>query len=325
MTMKRRLLLAATGGAVVAPALVRAQAAWPAKPVRFIVPFAAGGGTDTVSRLICDQLSRILGQTFVVENKGGAGGNIGTVELARAAPDGYTIGLITVASHTLNPMLYARLPYDPDKEIVGVSRVAVLANLLGVTPSLPGNSVAELIALCKKDPGRYSFASSGPGTSLHLSGELFKTMTGIDIIHVPYKGAGPVYNDLMAGTVNMMFANMPSMLPHVRAKKLKGLGVTSAQRSGAAPEIPAIAETVPGYVATSWYGVGAPAGTPEPVLARLETALAQVLASPDIQKRWSQDLGLDLPPPGRKGFDAFVAQDRKLWAPAVKASGVKLD
>ena len=325
--MKRRTLIATAFAApsLAAPSIARAQAAWPSKPVRFICPFAPGGGTDTVSRLICDQLSKILNQTFVVENKGGAGGNIGTTELAHATPDGYTIGLISVASHTLNPMLYSKLPYDPDKDIVGVSRLAILANLLGVTPSLPADNVAELIALCKASPGKYSFASSGPGTSLHLSGELFKSMAGVDIIHVPYKGAGPVYNDLMAGTVNMMFANMPSMLPHVRAKKLKGLGVTSAQRSKAAPEIPAIAETVPGYVATSWYGVGAPAGTPEPILARLEAAITQALASPDIQKRWADDLGLDLPPPGRKGFDQFVAEDRKLWAPAVKASGVKLD
>ena len=323
MLHRRSLLVAAP--AIVASSSAWAQAAWPNKTVKFICPFAPGGGTDTVSRLICDQLGRILNQTFVVENKGGAGGNIGTAELARAAPDGYTLGLITVASHTLNPMLYTKLPYNPDKDIVGVSRLAILANLLGVTPSLPANNIAELIALCKKDPGKYSFASSGPGTSLHLSGELFKSMTGVDIIHVPYKGAGPVYNDLMAGTVNMMFANMPSMLPHVRAGKLKGLGVTSAERSKAAPEIPAIAETVPGYVATSWYGIGAPAGTPEPILAKLEAAIAEALKSPEVQKRWADDLGLDMPPPGRKGFNEFVAEDRKLWAPAVKASGVKLD
>jgi tripartite-type tricarboxylate transporter receptor subunit TctC len=326
--MRRRVLLAAALAvpSIAAPAILRAQTAgWPNKTVRFICPFAPGGGTDTVSRLICDQLTKQLGQQFIVENKGGAGGNIGTTELARATPDGYTLGLISVASHTLNPMLYSKLPYNPDKDIVGVSRVATLANLLGVTPSLPANSVAELIALCKASPGKYSFASSGPGTSLHLSGELFKKMAGVDIIHVPYKGAGPVYSDLMAGIVNMMFANMPSMLPHVRGNKLKGLGVTSAERSKAAPDIPAIAETVPGYVATSWYGVGAPAGTPEPILARLETALADALKSADIQKRWNDDLGLDLPPAGRKGFDEFLAQDRKLWEPAVKASGVKLD
>jgi tripartite-type tricarboxylate transporter receptor subunit TctC len=325
--MKRRSLLVA---GLAAPAILHApvswgQAAWPNKTVRFICPFAPGGGTDTVSRLMADQLARLLGQQFVVENKTGAGGNIGTAELARATPDGYTLGLITVASHTLNPMLYSKLPYNPDKDIVGVSRVATLANLLGVTPSLPANNVAELIALCKKEPGKYSFASSGPGTSLHLSGELFKKMAGVDIIHVPYRGAGPVYQDLMAGTVNMMFANMPSMLPHVRGNKLRGLGVTSAQRSKAAPDIPAIAETVPGYVATSWYGIGAPAGTPEPILAKLEGAIAEALKSPDIQKRWNDDLGLDMPPAGRKGFDEFIAEDRKLWAPAVQASGVKLD
>ncbi|MDP1748330.1 MAG: tripartite tricarboxylate transporter substrate binding protein [Reyranella sp.] len=327
--LQRRTLLAASGGLVLAPALTpaiaSAQGAWPTKTVRFICPFAPGGGTDTVSRLICDQLSKILGQTFVVENKGGAGGNIGTVELAHAAPDGYTIGLISVASHTLNPMLYSRLPYNPDKEIVGVSRLATLANLLGVTNALPANNVAELIALCKASPGKYSFASSGPGTSLHLSGELFKSMAGVDILHIPYKGAGPAYNDVIAGTVTMMFANMPSMLPQVKGGKLKGLGVTSATRSKAAPEIPAIAETVPGYVATSWYGLGAPAGTPEPILAKLEGAIAEALKAPDIQKRWASDLGLDMPPPGRQGFDQFVAEDRKLWAPAVKASGVKLD
>lgn len=323
--MKRRHLLRGSLAAAAPLSVARAQAGWPSKPVRFIVPFAAGGGTDGVSRLLCDQLSRILGQSFVIDNKGGAGGNIGTVEIARAAPDGYTIGLISVASHTLNPMLYSRLPYDPDKDLIAVSRVALLANLLGVTQSLPANSVAELIALCKREPGKYSFASSGPGTSLHLSGELFKAMAGVDIVHVPYKGAGPAYGDLIAGTVQMMFANMPSMLPQVRGGKVKGLGVTSAQRSAAAPDIPAIGETISGYVATSWYGVGAPAGTPEPIVARLEAAIGEALANPEIKRRWKDDLGLDLPSAGRAGFAAFIAADRKAWAPAAQASGVKLD
>ena len=320
--MKRRTLLAAT---LSAPAIARAQPAWPTRPIHWIVPFAPGGGTDTVSRLIADQLSRSLGQTVVVENKGGAGGNIGTVELARAAPDGYTIGLISVASHTLNPMLYTRLPYDADRDIVGISRLAILSSLLGVTPALPANTVAELIQLCKKAPGKYAFASSGPGSSLHLSGELFKVMAGVDILHVPYKGAGAAYGDLVSGVVQMMFANISSMLPQVRGGKVKGLAVTSAERSRVAPELPTIAETLPGYVATSWYGVGAPAGTPEPILAKLEAAITAALANPEIQKRWTDELGLDLPPPGRQGFDQFLAEDRKLWAPAVKASGVKLD
>jgi len=324
--MKRRhLMLGGLAGAAAPLGMARGQAAWPSKPVRFIVPFAAGGGTDSVSRLICDQLGKTLGQSFVVDNKGGAGGNIGTLEIAHAAPDGYTIGLISVASHTLNPMLYSRLPYDPDRDLIAVSRVALLANLLGITKGLPASNVAELIALCKKEPGKYSFASSGPGTSLHLSGELFKAMAGVDIIHVPYKGAGAAYGDLISGTVQMMFANMPSMLPQVRGGKVKGLGVTSAGRSAAAPDIPAIAETIPGYVATSWYGVGAPAGTPEPIIARLEAAIGEALASPEIRRRWKDDLGLDLPPAGRAGFAEFIAADRKAWAPAVKASGVKLD
>ena len=321
--MKRRTLLAAA--AVLAPSLVRAQAPWPSKTIRFICPFAPGGGTDTSSRLIADQLSRALGQTVVVDNKSGAGGNIGTVELARAAPDGHTLGLISVASHTLNPMLYAKLPYDADKDIVAISRIALLANLLGVTPNLPANSVSELIALLKKEPGKYAFASSGPGTSLHLSGELFKSMTGVDIVHVPYKGAGPAYNDLMSGQVHMMFANMPSMLPQVRGGKIKGLGVTSAKRSKSAPELPAIAETLPGYVATSWYAVGAPAGTPEPILARLEAILAEALTKPEIVDRFTGDLGMEIPPAGRKGLQAFIDEDRKRWAPAVKVSGVRFE
>jgi tripartite-type tricarboxylate transporter receptor subunit TctC len=287
--MKRRTLLAA---ALSASAIARAQPAWPTRPIRWIVPFAPGGGTDTVSRLIADQLSRSLGQTVVVDNKGGAGGNIGTVELARAAPDGYTLGLISVTSHTLNPMLCRKLAYDLDKDIVGISRLAILSNLLGVTPSLPAHDVAELIQLCKAAPGKYAFASSGPGSSLHLSGELFKIMAGVDIVHVPYKGAGAVYGDLIAGVVQMMFANISSMLPQVRGSKVRGLAITSAERSKATPDLPAIAETLPGYVATSWYDAGAPAGTPEPILAKLEAAITAALATPEIQKRWTDDLGL---------------------------------
>ncbi|SKA10435.1 Tripartite-type tricarboxylate transporter, receptor component TctC [Enhydrobacter aerosaccus] len=323
--MKRRHLLLGSLASVAPLAMVRADAPWPSKPVRFIVPFAPGGGTDTASRLLCDQLSRSLGQSFVIDNKGGAGGNIGTLELVRSAADGYTLGLISVASHTLNPMLYRRLPYDPDKDLVAISRVALLANLLGVTPGLPVNDVAALIALCKREPGKYAFASSGPGTSLHLSGELFKMMAGVDIQHVPYKGAGAAYADLISGTVHMMFANMPSMLPQVRGGKVKGLGVTSAERSRAAPDLPAIAETLPGYVATSWYGIAAPAQTPEPILAKLEAAIAAALASSDIQRRWQEDLGLDMPPAGRAGFAEFLAADRSAWGPAVKAAGVTLD
>ncbi|HYC63830.1 MAG TPA: tripartite tricarboxylate transporter substrate binding protein [Reyranellaceae bacterium] len=320
--LKRRTLLATPA---IVPFAAYAQPAWPSKTIRFIVPFAPGGGTDTSSRLICDQLSRVLGQQVVVENKGGAGGNIGTTELVRAAPDGYTIGLISVASHTLNPMLYAKMPYDADKDITAISLIALLSNLLGVSPSLPVSTVPELIALAKKEPGKYAFASSGPGTSLHLSGELFKQMAKVDIVHVPYKGAGPAYTDLMAGTVHMMFANISSMLSQVRSGKIKGLAVTSAERSKSIPELPTIADTLPGYVATSWYGVGAPARTPEPIVARLEAALAEVLQKPEIVARFTGDLGMDMPTPGRKGLQAFIDKDRALWAPTVKASGVRFE
>ena len=204
--LRRRTLLAAA--AVATPAIARAQPAWPTRTVRFICPFAPGGGTDTVSRLICDQLTRSLGQTFVVDNKRRRRRQY---RHRRARACGYTLGLISVTSHTLNPMLYTKPGYDPDKDIVGISRLATLSNLLGVTLGLPANSMPELIALCKKEPGKYSFASSGPGTSLHLSGELFKSLAGVDILHVPYKGAGAAYGDLISGVVQMMFANMPSI------------------------------------------------------------------------------------------------------------------
>jgi tripartite-type tricarboxylate transporter receptor subunit TctC len=322
--LKRRTFLA-TSAIVPLAAPAIGQPAWPTKTIRYIVPFAAGGGTDTSSRLICDQLGRVLGQQVVVDNKGGAGGNIGTTELARAAPDGYTIGLISVASHTLNPMLYAKMPYDADKDITAVSLIALLSNLLGVAPNLPVSSVPELIALAKKEPGKYAFASSGPGTSLHLSGELFKQMAGVDIVHVPYKGAGPAYTDLMAGTVHMMFANISSMLGQVRSGKIKGLAVTSAERSKAIPELPTVGETLPGYVATSWYGVGVPARTPEPIVARLEAAIGEILAKKEIVDRFTGDLGMDMPPPGRKGLQEFIEKDRALWGPTVKASGVKFE
>ena len=324
--LKRRTLLASSAAlSLAAPAIVDAQSPWPARTIRYILPFAPGGGTDTSARLMADQLTRALGVQVIVENRGGAGGNIGTTELARAAPDGYTIGLISVASHTINPMLYTKMPYDADKDIVPVSLIAMLSNLLGVAPSLPVKNVPELIALCKKEPGKYAFASSGPGSSLHLSGELFKAMAGVDIVHVPYKGAGPAYPDLMAGTVHMMFANISSMLGNVRANKIKGLAVTSAERSKAIPELPTIGETLPGYVATSWYGIGVPAGTPEPIVAKLEATITGILAKKEIVDRFTGDLGMDMPSPGRKGLQAFIDKDRALWAPAVKASGVKFE
>jgi tripartite-type tricarboxylate transporter receptor subunit TctC len=311
--------------ALASPSALAQGESWPAKPIRAIVPFAPGGGVDVVARILCGRLEVLLGQPLVVENKGGAGSILGTEQMAKAAPDGYTIGFTTVASHTINPMLYRKLPYNPDKDLITIRLVALLSNLLVVTPKLPVNDVAGLIALCKKEPGKYFFASPGQGTSPHLSGELFKTMAGIDLVHVPYKGGGAIFGDLTAGTVQVMFGNMPSVLPQARDGRLKGLGVTSLDRSKSAPEIPAIAETLPGYVATSWYGVAAPAGTPSVIIEKLDGALAKVLEQPDIQQRWHTEFGLDIPNVGRADFDSFLALDRRRWEPAVRASGVKLD
>jgi tripartite-type tricarboxylate transporter receptor subunit TctC len=315
---------AALVGGLAAPFVSSAWAqAWPTKQVRFICPFVPGGGTDTVSRIVAQELTEIFGQQVIVDNRPGAGGNIGTTEMARAT-DGHTIGLISVASHAINPALYGKLPYDPDKDIIPVSLVATLVNLLGVWPGLPVRTVPELIALAKKEPGKYAFSSSGLGTSLHLSGELFKTMAGVDILHVPYKGAGAAFQDLLAGRVHMQFGNIPSMLQQVRDGKLRGLAVTGPQRSKAIPELPTIGETLPGYVATSWYGVGAPAGTPEAVIVKLEDALKRMMAKPEIQARWDQ-MGLDVPPVGRPGFPEFIARERAMWVPVVKASGARVE
>lgn len=316
---------AAVVGGLAAPFVSASWAqAWPSKQVRFICPFVPGGGTDTVSRIVAQELTTIFGQQVIVDNRPGAGGNIGTAEMARAT-DGHTIGLITVASHAINPALYGKqLPYDPDKDITPISMLATLVNLLGVWPGLPVNTVPELIALAKQEPGKYAFSSSGLGSSLHLSGELFKTMAGVDIMHVPYKGAGAAFQDLLAGRVHMQFGNIPSMLQQVRAGKLRGLAVTGAERSKAIPELPTVAETLPGYVATSWYAVGAPAGTPEPVIARLEAAVKQFMAKPDMHAKWAE-MGLDMPPLGRPGLQEFIAKERALWVPVVQASGAKVE
>jgi len=322
--MRRRALIASTASLVLAPAVARAQAAWPNRQVRFIVPFPPGGGTDTIGRIIADQLGKTFGQTFVVDNRGGAGGTVGTVELARAAPDGYTVGMITVGSHGIHPTLYAKLAYDPHKDFTPISMFASLPNLLALHPSVPANSVAELIALLKKNPGKYTFCSSGAGTSLHLSGELFKQMTGVDMLHVPYKGGGPALIDLVAGQVHMIFGNAPSTWPLVKDGKLRGIAVTSPQRSKIMPEFPAIAETVPGFAATSWYGLAGPAGLPAPIVERFEAALRDILAKPEVTKRYAE-LGTDIPPLGKAYLDKFYPEEIARWAPVVRASGARVE
>jgi tripartite-type tricarboxylate transporter receptor subunit TctC len=290
-----------------------------------VVPFAAGGATDVLARLVGERLTASLGQQVVVDNRPGAGGNIGSDIVARAEPDGYTILMGAVGTHAINPSLYPKMPYDPVKDFAPVTLVASVPNVLVVNPEVPAKSVQELIDLAKAKPGELNFASSGNGTSIHLSGELFKAMTGTDIVHVPYKGSGPAVTDLLGGQVQMMFDNMPSSLPHVKAGKLRALGVTSAKRSPALPEVSTIAEAgVPGYDATSWFGILAPAGTPEPVVTRLQGAIVQALGEPEMRQRMA-DLGAEPVGDTPAEFGQFITAELAKWAKVVNDAGVKLE
>ena len=328
--MKRRQFAGFAAGLALShglPSALRAQdgaASWPGKPVRLIIPFTPGGSTDFQGRLLCDWLSRHYGQQFFIEHKPGAGSNIGVAELARSAPDGYTLGWITVASHAINPTLYARLPFDHLKDFAPVSMVGTFPNLLVVNNNLPVTTVAELVALLKKEPGKYAFASSGQGTSLHLSGEMFKVMTGTDMIHVPYKGGGPALQDLIGGQVHMTFGNMPTVLAQAKGGKVRPIAVTSAQRWFSAPEIPTVAETVPGFVAMSWHGVAFPAGTPGAIVDRLAAAIHRALATTEMQERLASG-GSKATPMSPQQFAAYIREETERWAPVIRASGAKVE
>ncbi len=290
--MKRRDLLR-SGGALAGAALAGrllaqdAAATWPSRSVRLIIPFTPGGSTDFQGRLLCEWLSRHFGQQFFIDHKPGAGSNIGVAELARSAPDGYTLGWITVASHAINPTLYAKLPFDHIRDFAPVSMTGTFPNLLVVNNNLPVKTIPELIALAKKEPGKLAFASSGQGTSLHLSGEMFKVMAGVDMLHVPYKGGGPAIADVISGVCQITFGNMPTVLPHARAGRVRAIAVTSSERWFTAPEIPAIAETVPGYYAMSWHGLAFPAGTPQAIVEKLAAAVRQALTSDEVREKYA--------------------------------------
>lgn len=298
---------------------------YPSKPVRFVVPFAPGGTTDVLARLVGERLSASLGQQFVVDNKPGAGGNVGTAQVAKAEPDGYTLLMGTVGTHAINASIYPSLPYDPVQDFAPVTLVATVPNVLVVNPEVPANSVAELIALAKEKPGELNFASSGNGSSIHLSGELFKAMTGVDIVHVPYKGSGPAVIDLLGGQVQMMFDNLPSSAPQIKAGKLRPLGVTSKERSPTLPDVPTIAEAgVPGYEALSWFGVLVPAGTPEAIVAKLRDEIAEALADPAMRERFAE---LGAVPVGDTPaeFADFISAETAKWAKVVAEAGIKLE
>jgi tripartite-type tricarboxylate transporter receptor subunit TctC len=327
--MKRRDVIR-LGGALAGLALARGvpaqdpSANWPAKTVRLIIPFTPGGSTDFQGRLLCDWLSRHFGQTFFIDHKPGAGSNIGVAELARSAPDGYTLGWITVASHGINPTLYAKLPFDPVKDFAPVSMTGTFPNLLVVNNNVPVRTVHELIALAKKEPGKLAFASSGQGTSLHLSGEMFKVMTGTDMLHIPYKGGGPGIADVISGVVHMTFGNMPTVLPHAKAGRVRAIAVTSPERWFTAPEIPAIAETLPGFQAMSWHGVAFPAATPPAIVDKLADAIRQAMASTEMKEKYASGGSKAISTTPRE-FAAFIKEEIERWAPVIRASGARVE
>ena len=299
--------------------------AYPTKPVTIIVPFAAGGTTDILARIIGQALTAELGQSVVVDNRAGAGGNIGGQAAAKAAPDGHTLFMGTVGTHAINASLYKKMPFDPVKDFAPLTRVANVPNLLVANPAQPYKSVKDLIAYAKANPGKVNFGSSGNGSSIHLSGELFKSLAKVDMQHVPYKGSAPAVTDLLGNQIGIMFDNMPSAIQHVRSGKLVPLAVTTAKRSPELPNVPTIAEAgVPGYEATSWFGMFAPAGTPVPVLAKLNAAIVKVLAQPDVKKKINEQ-GAEVYSETPEQFAAFIQAESVKWGKVVKESGASLD
>ncbi|KQR60780.1 tripartite tricarboxylate transporter substrate binding protein [Acidovorax sp. Leaf160] len=320
----RRGLLAAAAACALWPALAAAQA-FPTKPITIIVPFAAGGTTDILARIIAQGLTAELGQSVVVDNRAGAGGNIGGQAAARSAADGYTLFMGTVGTHAINAALYKKMPFDPVKDFAPLTRVANVPNLLVANPAQPFKTVQELIAYAKANPGKINFGSSGSGSSIHLSGELFKSMAKVDMQHVPYKGSAPAVTDLLGNQIAIMFDNMPSAIQHVRSGKLRAIAVTTAKRSPELPDVPTIAEAgVPGYEATSWFGMFAPAATPAPVVGQLNKALVKVLAQPDIKKKINEQ-GAETAGETPEQFAAFIQQESVKWGKVVRESGASVD
>jgi tripartite-type tricarboxylate transporter receptor subunit TctC len=296
---------------------------YPTRPVRLIVPYTPGGGTDITARIVGQWLSERLGQQFVIENKPGAGNNIGTEVVVHAPPDGYTLLLVNPAN-AINTTLYKKLSFDFMRDIAPVAGIMRVPNVMEVNPALPAKTVAEFIAYAKANPGKINWATSGNGTSVHLSGELFKIMTGVQLTNIPYKGSAPALTDLIAGTVQVIFDNMPPSLPHIRAGKLRALAVTTATRSEALPDVPTVGETVPGYEARAFYGVGVPKGTPPEVIDKLNKEINAALADPKMKARLAE-LGGIMIPGTPADFGKLVGDETDKWAKVIKTGGVALE
>ena len=325
MTLPRRRLLKLAAGAVALPAVTRLARgqAYPTGPVRWIVCFAAGGPNDIVARLIGQYLSEYLGRQFVIENRVGAGGNIGMQAALSSAPDGYTVVFVG-PNHAINATLYEKLPFDFMRDSAPVAGTMRLTNVMDVNLALPVKNIAEFIAYARANPRRINFASGGVGTSPHLSGELFMAMTGVELVHVPYRGTAPALTDLLAGEVQVLFDNLPGSIGHIKSGKVRALGVTAAKRVPALPDVPAIAETVPGYEASVWYGMAAPKDTPADIIATLNHAVNAVLADPKLKARIAELGGEPMPmTPAQLGN--LVAEETEKWSKVVKFAGVRAD
>jgi tripartite-type tricarboxylate transporter receptor subunit TctC len=298
---------------------------YPSKPIRIVVPFPAGGVADVYARIIGARMSEAWSQPVVIENRAGAGGNIAAEQVAKSAPDGYTLVMGSVGTHAVNVSLFARLPYDPVADFAPIALVAETDALLVVHPSVPARTVPELIALARARPGALSYASAGPGTASHLAGELFKSMAKIDMLHIPYKGNSPAISDLLAGQTALLFATMPTVLPHAKAGKLRALATCGTVRAAATAELPTVAEAaLPGFDVTNWIGLFAPAGTPADIVRRLNAEVLRTMQSPDTQSRLAGE-GARFVPTTPQQFGAYVKAEIAKWAPVVKASGARAD
>jgi tripartite-type tricarboxylate transporter receptor subunit TctC len=320
-----RLMCAALLLAATTLLATTANAQFPNKPIKIVVPFTAGGTTDILARAVGAELQKTLGQPVVIENRAGAGGNIGADVVAKSSPDGHTLLMGTVGTHGINVTLYPKMPYDAVKDFAPVSLVAGVPNVLVAAPSFAPNSVKELIDAAKKEPNKLTFASSGSGTSIHLSAELFKLLANVQMTHIPYKGSAAALPDVMSGQVNVMFDNAPSVIQHIRGGKLKALAVTSATRSPALPGVPTIAEAgLPGYEASSWFGVLAPAGTPKDIIDKLSETIAKALQTPEMKERLSAQ-GAEAVGSNPDQFTTHIKAEIDKWSKVVKASGAKVD
>ncbi|KQT14080.1 MFS transporter [Ramlibacter sp. Leaf400] len=327
---RRRLAMSAVAAAAVVAAPAWAQGGWPTKPVRIVVPFAPGGTTDILARATALELSKAFGQQFVVDNRAGAGGNIGADIVAKAAPDGYTLLMGTVGTQSINKWLYSKMPFDPQKDFMPITMVAAVPNVMVVPVEKARvngiNNVADFIRHAKANPGKLNMASSGNGTSIHLAGELFKVMTGTYMTHFPYTGSGPALLALIGGDMDVMFDNLPSSMPHIRAGKLKALAVTSSQPSAALPGVPTVeqAGNLKGFEASSWFGLLGPAGLPSEIASRIQQEVAKALSTPELKDKL---LAQGAIPSGNtpQQFAAHIDAELKKWQPVVKASGAKVD